>query len=140
MKVFFTPSVNGSTPQIVDISVNGIGMHSHQERSELAKRYPGLEEGEADAVREQIEKCLRTEPVPCAEDEWTEALECLPPLGWVRRGGGESFKMSERLSGRMTHIYVRYDGRCWTFVDTDDLSHFDIMNRVKLADQGEPVV
>lgn len=140
MKVFYTPAVDGAAPQIIDISVNGIGMHSHQDHSELAKRYPGLEEGEADAVRELIENCLRTEPTPCTEDEWTEALESLPPLGWIRRGAGESFKMLERISGRMTRIYVRYDSRYWSFVDTDDLPHFDIMTRVKLADQGEPVV
>jgi hypothetical protein len=140
MKVFYTPSVNGAAPKIIDISVNGIGMHSHKDRNELAKRYPGLEEGEADFVREQIENCLRTQPTPCTEDDWMQALECLPPLGWIRRGGGESFKMSERISGRMTKIFARFDSRCWSFVDTDDLTHFEIMNRVKLADQGEPVV
>ena len=140
MEVFYTPANNGAAPSIVDIAVNGIGMHSHQDLTELAKKYPGLAVGKADDVREQIENCLRTQPAPCTEADWMEALECLPPLDWTRRGGGESFKMSERLSGRMTNIYVRFDGRFWSFVDTDDLPHVEIMNRVKLADTGEPVV
>jgi hypothetical protein len=140
LKVFYTPAANGAAPQIIDISVNGIGMYCRQDRDELSKLHPGLLEDDSSVVRLQIENCLRTEPTPCSEDEWIDSLECLPPVDWVRRGGGESFKMSERISGRMTKIFARFDSRCWSFVDTGDLTHFEIMNRVKLADQGEPVV
>jgi hypothetical protein len=56
-----------------------------------------------------------TEPIEITEDEYTDALECLPPVAWKMTAEGDSFKMSERLSGSITGIYARIGSRFFCF-------------------------
>jgi hypothetical protein len=62
-----------------------------------------------------------------------EALCVLPPEGWVRKGGQESFKCMEHSCGNITNIYA-YDGeRYWNLMDSADLSHEAVMELIKSA-------
>jgi len=42
------------------------------------------------------------------EEQWTDALEVLPPMRWVQEPGFNSFLMSEMMSGTFTNQYARY--------------------------------
>ena len=56
-----------------------------------------------------------TDPIEIEEDAYTDALECLPPVAWQMTPQGDSFKMSERLSGSITAIYCRIESRFFCF-------------------------
>ena len=114
-----------------------VGQYSGETLEQIQARYPGALVGDSDEVTKAREDQLRTAPAPCTHEQFWYALECLPPMGWRNAGNGESFKMSERLSGRMTRIYARTGQRYWSFVDTDDLNHAQIMARVCAVDREE---
>jgi hypothetical protein len=144
MKVFYTPASGQLVPRVIDsvVLIDGEerGACSRETLAELAKRYPTVTVGDLDEVSRIKEEMMRSDPEPCTEEQFWEALECLPPLNWVRAGGGESFKMAERLSGRMTTIYARSGSTYWSFVDCDDLTHAAIMAKVTAAIRGEVVL
>ena len=48
------------------------------------------------------------------EEQWTDALECLPPCRWMTVDGVNFFQMSERMCGSITGTYARYFGKCYT--------------------------
>lgn len=52
----------------------------------------------------------RAQPKPITEQQWWDALECLPPVRWRTEAGAECFTLSEPydmdVSDRM--IYYRY--------------------------------
>jgi hypothetical protein len=139
MKVFYTPASGQLVPRVIDsvVLIDGEerGAYSRETLAELAKRYPTVTVGDLDEVSRIKEEMMRSDPEPCTEEQFWEALECLPPVDWVRKGGGESFKMAERLSGCMTRIYARSGDRYWSFTDVDTLPHRDIMVKVKMADE-----
>jgi hypothetical protein len=143
MKVFYTPACGHLVPRIIDTVVLADGQErgqfSGKTLAELTDKYPTVCVGDLDDVTRIKENMMRTEPESCTEEQFWEALECLPPEGWVRAGGGESFKMVERLSGRMTTIYARSGSTYWSFVDADDLTHAAIMAKVTAAIRGEVV-
>lgn len=135
---FYVPAHDGYVPSLIDVArVNDQGetvTYFHGETlAALRERYPtaeliGIEE--FDRIKEAA---LRTEPEPTTEEAFWEMLEVLPPLGWRRTTEGESFKMVERFSGRMTNIYARIGTTYWTFMDRDDMPHDEIMAKVKQA-------
>ncbi len=143
MKVFYVPATEGSMPRVIDavVLIDGEerGAYSLETLAQLDRRYPGITIGDSDDVEREREARMRTEPQACTEEQFWEALECLPPLDWQRKAGGESFKIVERLSGRMTHIYARSGTTYWSFVDRDDMTHAAIMARVTASVRGEGV-
>lgn len=143
MKVFYTPARAGRVPQVIDavVLIDGEerGAYSLETLAQLDKRYPGVLVGDSEAVEREREAALRTDPEACTEEQFFEALECLPPMDWTRAGGGESFKMVERLSGRMTRIYARTGSTYWSFTDRDDMTHAAVMAKVTAAVRGEVV-
>ena len=46
-------------------------------------------------------------------EEYTEKLEILPPLQWLRVGGIERFLMCEFLEGNFTRQYAKFGSRCF---------------------------
>lgn len=72
----------------------------------------------------------RTPPARITAEEWDEALNALPPEGWCKVNGVESFKMSEYLSGGITTIYARKGECCWSFRDSAALPARDIAERI----------
>lgn len=63
-------------------------------------------------------------------EDFDDALNVLPPVGWSRLRGGESFKISERIAGRVTAIYVALQGRHFRFDDDIRTPHKDCLQRV----------
>lgn len=72
----------------------------------------------------------RTEPAPISEERWDYYLGVLPPHGWGRTDGVESFKVEETISGRMTTICARKGERFWSFVDYITLPAREIAARI----------
>ena len=59
------------------------------------------------------------------EEQWDEALNCLPPMRWEHRDGVERFLMVEMLSGSITAQYARLGSRYFVRnVDAADSSTF----------------
>lgn len=140
MQVFYTPASEGKAQQVIDGAheFNGktVGMYSHETLEQLAVRYPGVMLGDADEVMSQRESMLTTAPEQITEEQFMDALEALPPEGWIRANGGESFKFAEYYSGRITSIYARDGATYWTFRDVGTKTHAQIMEKVRNA-QGK---
>ncbi len=133
--VFWHTPENAVVPQCIDAVVvddKGIlrGGYSGETLEELSLRYRDPKICSMTEYSKMHENALRSDPVSCTEDEFIQALECLPPTGWKITGNVESFKMSERFSGSMTRIYVRSGSKYWSFMDRIDLSHDEIIMRV----------
>lgn len=125
-------------PTLIDLarptpSGHLVSIHGRETLEQMQQRYPTAQVGEyADIVR-QREEALTTSPAPISEDEFLQALGALPPDDWTRRGGWESFKMSERYSGAITSIYVRAPYGCFSFRAPCTLGHDQIVQRVRQA-------
>jgi hypothetical protein len=79
----------------------------------------------------RIEDHYRTDPVEIDAEKWNYALCVLPPVAWHHTGSGESFKMSERLTGNITAIYVQLAQRYFTFNDSIYLPHEECCRKVR---------
>ena len=60
---------------------------------------------------------LVTEPKEITEDEFFDALECMPPSKWGRVNGVELFHICERITGDMVSWFAKVNGQCFSFVD-----------------------
>ena len=146
VRVFFVPShwsekhQTQIVPMVIDTVVDrdgkSLSFYSGETLDELRKRYPTAEIGDMDSVLAEKENMMRTDPVECTEEDFWNALECLPPFDWQRTGSiGESFKLVERTSGRMTSIYARIGSKYWSFTDVDTMPHGEIMAKVKASNE-----
>jgi len=84
-----------------------------------------------DEAEKRFEAQFETDPIQITENQWWYALEVLPPEDWHRTTAGESFKMSERLAGSITGIYVALDEGYFMFDDSAELPHADCVARVR---------
>jgi hypothetical protein len=128
-KVFYVPG----RPGIIDLAVlrDGVlrGGYSNDTQQEMDKRYPGVQIGELGPVAAASEDMFRHPPQPITEDRFVEMLEVLPPVGWIRGDGAESFKLSERTSGSITSIFCRIGNRYFEMADSITLPHNEIVTR-----------
>lgn len=134
LNCFYVPGA----PQIIDVAVlTSAGEWVSQVRGMnlmlLRDENPEVVMGDLDEWVAQHEKSLIGTPEEINKAEWWEALECLPPEGWHNLGGGESFKMMEYYSGRVTSIYVRILDRYFTWHDVASLPHLDCLAKVRRA-------
>lgn len=83
-----------------------------------------------DEAYRRHEDAAKTEPEEITEQAWHDALCVLPPVAWMNTSAGESFKMLERLTGRITGIYVRIHERHFQFYDDIRTPHDDCCHRV----------
>lgn len=125
-----------SAPRVIDsvlIDDNGVqrGRYSGETLEQISTRYPNALIGDIDAVIADQEQACRTQPTACTEEDFFDALDMLPPEDWVTVNGVESFKMMERLSGRMTGIFARLGKTYWQFTDRCDLSAESIAEKIK---------
>lgn len=134
--VFWHIPTNARVPSVIDgvvIDNEGAqrGLYSGETLEQLADRYHEPKVADIADFMTMQENALRTQPEPSTEEYYVSALECLPPHDWRRVRGVESFKMVERLCGRMTRIYAKKGDSYWTFTDRDDLSAEDIAAKIE---------
>ena len=122
---------------IIDTAVNRDGtlrgQYSGETLDQIRLRYPNAEIGEWDIVYAAAEEACKTEPSEITEDKFLEMLNVLPPVRWVRQGGAESFKLSERYYGSITAIYARIGKRYFTFSDNIAMPHDEIIKRIRAS-------
>lgn len=73
------------------------------------------------------------------EARFMDALNVLPPVGWTTQAGVESFRISERIWGNLTDIYVRLGDRYLTLSDDIRLSPAVIADRVAAYVRAHPL-
>jgi hypothetical protein len=145
IKVFYVPSHwsekhnTNIVPSVIDQAINRdgklVGKYCGESLEEMRVRYPTVVLGDLNTVVAEKENMMRTEPFAITEQEFCDALECMPPLDWQHTGSGESFKFVERYCGRMTSIYARIGTGYWSFTDVDNMPHAEIMEKVKAASE-----
>jgi hypothetical protein len=79
------------------------------------------------------EAAFRSEVAEITVEKWDDMLGVLPPMAWRNDQLGESFKLSEYLTGGITSIYVSVDGRYFTFNDNASLPHAGCCVRVRAS-------
>lgn len=99
--------------------------------NEIRARYPDAEYIEFEKAIKIIEEKHRLPVREITKEYFWEMLEVLPPAGWKKETGCESFKLSEKWSGNITDIYARIDKRYFTLRDTIFLPHNEIIKRCK---------
>jgi len=88
---------------------------------------------EFNKASEEAHKKLVTDPVECTEDDYYEALECLPPHRMGRFDEVCFFAVSEFYSWDITSFYTRYRGEFFTFRDHAGATKEHIASKVKQA-------
>ncbi len=136
-QVFFIP---GSTAAIdyARLREDGewITLHTAQTISELQVTYPGVILGAEADFTAQMEQACRTEPEHITADQFQDAFEVLPPVGWSQTDEAESFKFMEHYSGRITSVYARVGERFYRFLDLCTLEHAEIIAKVRNCAQA----
>jgi hypothetical protein len=84
----------------------------------------------AEEVMARYEASFKTPVVSISSEHYDYALNCLPPVAWIRRAGGETFKMSERMAGAVTAIYIANGDKYFRFYDDIRLPHEECLKRV----------
>jgi hypothetical protein len=134
--VFFMPARPNRSIHVIDLCVfdsSGTlrGRCSGQTLVELGGRYPGIELGEFDLVLAEKERQTQTSPEEISQRRYIQALEAMPPMHMRSAGGWESFRMSERYSGRVTAVYATNHRQYFTFLALDTLTHEDIVRQIQ---------
>lgn len=80
------------------------------------------------------EDAHRTPPSEVTAAHYDDMLNILPPVAWTRDANGESFKMSERLTGMVTAIYVNLNDRFFTFNDNIRMPHAECCRVVRFSE------
>jgi hypothetical protein len=101
--------------------VTGRSVIKDETLEQIQARYPGAEIMTWDRFIERKEKALCADPVEITKEKWWYALEVLPPTKWYNDREWNSFLLSELLSGRVGHWYVRHAGRYWEVTQRDDI-------------------
>lgn len=107
-----------STGNIIDFVRDGAGETDEAAISRLKGDYgTALSVMPAEEAQTRYETRFKTPIEEISAADFDDALNVLPPVAWTRSGGAESFKMSERLAGRVTTIYVAIGGKYFRFHD-----------------------
>jgi len=78
---------------------------------------------------DRFETSFKSQPAEIPAARFDEALCVLPPVAWKTDHDGESFKISERIAGTVTSIYVRIGDRYVTFSDDIRTPHSECCRR-----------
>ena len=111
----------------------GLGLYGGKTLEGIRSQYPDAVVLPTSVATEKLDDLFVSKVLTeITEQQFFYALEVLPPVGRTNRDGVESFKMSERLSGMITSIYVSSCARFFTFDDRITLSHEAIADKLRL--------
>ena len=89
-----------------------------QTKEDLLAEDPTLEFLEWEEFSKRVDQNTVTEPKEITQEQFLEALNCLPPLNWYLTASFECFHMSEFLVSHYTATYARSKGRFFMWTDT----------------------
>lgn len=115
--------------------LTGLGHWSRMSQKDLEAKYGAIRVRTLDEAAKEMDGANVSEPIPVTEQQYTDALECLPPLvrNSDRDTDTESFQMSEYYSGNITSIYVRVGSTYWCFRDYAHSPHQKLVDKVSSA-------
>lgn len=85
----------------------------------------------AEEAQARYEDRFKTPVEEITANDFDYALNVLPPRAWTNTGGAETFKISERLAGSVTAIYVAMGTRYFRFHDDIRPPHDACCKRVQ---------
>lgn len=119
------------TQSIIDYVYDGRGETPDQAIKRLAPGYgTALTPLPAGEAQDRYEARFKTPVREITQQEFDYALNCLPPVAWTHARAAESFKISEKIAGRVTSIYVTMRGRSFRFDDDIRTPHDVCCERV----------
>ena len=77
-----------------------------------------IERAELDAMVAGWNASLVTNPEPVSEEDYCEALYCLPPSRYTTTARVVRFCMAERMTGELTSWYFKAGERYFSFTDS----------------------
>jgi|SRR5471030_159668 len=131
-KAFYVPN----RPWIIDdaeVRADGacVSVIAGLNLEQIQTKYPGAILTTLKAATDAIEAMCKTVPRPIDHVDFYYGKTVLKNYGRARNGDSESFKMTEHKNGRITAIYARVGSSFWTFDDVAEISHEDIIERVR---------
>lgn len=121
------------TNSVIDFCASSPDLAEQQRQHHIPEYGPDLVILSGDEAYQRISDAAKTDPVEITRHSWSYFLEVLPPVGWHADAACESFKMSERITGAITDIFVRLDDRYFKFADDIRLPHPACCARVKAS-------
>lgn len=119
-----------TTQSIIDVVRNGAGETDQQAIDRLRAEYgTALTALPAREAQQRYEARFKTPVREISAETFDDALNVLPPEDWVHARGGQSFKISERIAGSVTAIYVNLQGRYFQFDDHIRTPHEECLKR-----------
>mgnify|MGYP003141474825 CR=1 FL=1 len=70
------------------------------------------------------------------EERFDEALNCLPPVNWIRNENSSSFQISENITGILCAYYIQIGERYFTVNEEMLTSHDDLIKLTKEQVKG----
>jgi hypothetical protein len=136
---FYEP---GSTNLADVATADNLGMYSGETLDQIRERYPTAQVMDIDEACRQADAARRAKymhgPREITAERFEEKLGCLPPEDWKCSQGGESFKISERISGNLTAIFCQIGHRFFELCDDARNSHEWIVRECqKVIDAGK---
>lgn len=103
--VFYQPGNAWAIDVAVDSPNGMVAFYSRESLEDISKRYPGAVLVTSEEAQRMMVEAVKTSPIKISEEDFTAALEVLPPLHWQIHGDCSSFMSSEFHSGNVTNIY-----------------------------------
>lgn len=120
-----------ATGNIIDFIRDGAGETDDAAISRLTADYgTSLSAMPAQEAQALYEARFKTPVEEITADVFDYGLNVLPPVAWTRARGAETFKISERLAGCVTAIYVAIGQRYFRFHDDIRTPHDQCCERV----------
>lgn len=92
-----------------------------------------IDDEELDGLIAAHLESLITEPKEETEEQFSDALDVLPPCRWHSHMGVNMFHISERLTYSLVEWHARLDGKYYRFTDHDYATSDHLAEKVGLA-------
>lgn len=130
---YATPTPRFGSFVVDQVGPDGRGMYSRKTREELEAEYGTLEVIDTEEAARRTDAAATTGPREITSEDFQDALEVLPPMRWINRGGAESFRISEAISGTVHGAYVRIGERYFTLAQPLRVTHDELVAKVREA-------
>lgn len=133
MEMCFADTNKNHQPIDIAIMRDGTyrGKYSNENLEEIQVRYTGAILMGFDEAYQAYTGSFIKPPVEIDEEKFFYWLEVLPPGGWERSEGSESFYVTERICGDITTHCVRIGGKYYQFDHPIMRSHNDRVRHVQ---------
>lgn len=133
--VFYVPGCAWIIDQAALVAGEYLSFYQRKTLEQMATQYPGVQLVEMDDAIAQSQEAVRLPVSEITQEQFDDALGCMPPQQWHHSDGAESFKCCEHYSGNITSIYARVGVRFFHMRDHFKLPHAEIISRCNASIQ-----